>query len=153
MPYPPTARYPAGPQTDGGGQPFRYCLNTGTLMGYKLPLDQQVELAAKAGYDGIEPWTHDVTAYVKSGRSLKDLGKRIADLGLSVEDAIGFPSWAVDDEKQRAAGLETMKREMDLVAQLGGKRIAAPPAGIDRGPGVDLRKVAQRYRAVLELGR
>jgi 2-keto-myo-inositol isomerase len=42
---------------------------------------------------------------------------------------------------------------MDLVARLGGTRIAAPPAGINRTPGVDLSKVAERYRALLELGR
>jgi 2-keto-myo-inositol isomerase len=139
--------------TDSGRQPFRYCLNTGTIMGHKLPLDQEVELAAKAGYDGIEPWTRNITQYLEAGKSLRDLGKRIADLGLLVEGAIGFPSWAVDDDGRRAAGLETMRREMGLVAQLGGRRIAAPPAGIDRIAGMDLRKVAERYRAVLELGR
>ena len=143
----------AAAQTNAAGQPFRYCLNTATLMGHKLPLDQEVELAAKAGYSGIEPWTRNVTPYVQAGKALKDLAKRIADLGLSVESAIGFASWAAEDERQRTAGLETMKREMELVAQLGGKRIAAPPAGINRTPGVDLRKVAERYRAVLELGR
>ena len=140
-------------QPGAGGHPFRYCLNTGTIMGHKLPLDEEVALAAKAGYDGIEPWTRSISRYVEAGMSLKDLGKRAADLGLAVESAIGFPSWAVDDDGRRAKGMETMRREMDLVARLGGKRIAAPPAGINRTPGVDLRKVAQRYRAVLELGR
>jgi len=143
----------AAAQTNAAGRPFRYCLNTATVMGHKLPLDQEVELAAKAGYGGIEPWTRNITPYVQAGNSLKDLAKRIADLGLSVEGAIGFASWAAEDERQRSVGLETMKREMELVAQLGGKRIAAPPAGINRTPGVDLRKVAQRYRDVLELGR
>jgi len=140
-------------QSNAAGRPFRYCLNTATVMGHKLPLDQEVELAAKAGYSGIEPWTRNITQYVQAGKALKDLAKRIADLGLSVESAIGFASWAAEDERQRSAGLETMKREMDLVAQLGGKRIAAPPAGINRTAGVDLRKVAERYRAVLDLGR
>lgn len=135
------------------GRRFRYCLNTGTIMGHKLPLDEEVELAAKAGYDGIEPWIRNINQYVESGKSLKDLGKRIGDLGLTVEGAIGFPSWAADDEGRRAKGTEEMKRDMDLVARLGGRRIAAPPAGINRTPGVDLRKVAERYRAVLELGR
>jgi sugar phosphate isomerase/epimerase len=143
----------AAAQADADKLPFRYCLNTGTVMGHKLPLDQEVELAAKAGYSGIEPWTRNITPYVQAGNALKDLAKRIADLGLSVESAIGFPSWAAEDERQRTAGLETMKREMELVAQLGGRRIAAPPAGINRTPGVDLRKVADRYRGVLDLGR
>ncbi len=139
--------------TDARARPLRYCLNTGTIMGFKLPLDEEVELAAKAGYDGIEPWTRNINRYVEDGRSLKDLAKRTSDLGLIVESAIGFPRWAVDDEKARNEGMEAMRREMDMVAQLGGRRIAAPPAGINRTAGVDLRKVAERYRAVLELGR
>ena len=89
----------------------------------------------------------------RAGRRLADLKKRIADLGLSVESAIGFPSWAVDDDAQREKGMEQMKREMDLVAQIGGRRIAAPPAGVNNNTGMDLRRIGERYRAVLELGR
>jgi len=143
----------AEPQVDAKGEPFRYCLNTGTIMGHKLPLDEEIEVAAKAGYNGIEPWIRSLTRYVEAGKPLKDLRKRTADLGLAVESAIGFPRWAVEDDQQRAEGLENMRRDMDLVAQLGGTHIAAPPAGINRTPDMDLRKIGERYRAVLELGR
>ena len=136
-----------------GPRPLRYSLNTGTIAGFGLPLDEEIELAAKAGYDGIEPWIRNINRYVEASGSLEDLAKHCADLGLAVENAIGFPRWAAEDEKQRADGLENMRREMDLVARLGGKRIAAPPAGINQTAGVDLRKVAGRYRAALELGR
>jgi sugar phosphate isomerase/epimerase len=78
--------------------------------------------------------------------------KRIADLGLTIESAIAFAPWMVDDDAQRAKGLEQAKREMDLVAQLGGKRIAAPPAGATDQANLDLRKAAERYRALLEAG-
>lgn len=132
---------------------FRYCLNTATIRGYKLDLAAEVELAAKAGYTGIEPWIDRLRAYADAGHSLADLRRRIADLGLTVEGAIGFQAWAVDDEAARAKALEEFKRDMDLIAQIGGRRIAAAPAGIYRAPGVDLNRVAERYRVVLELGR
>ncbi|MFZ5832020.1 MAG: sugar phosphate isomerase/epimerase family protein, partial [Planctomycetota bacterium] len=132
---------------------FPISLNTATIRGFKLPLPDQVDLAAKAGYDGIEPWTSDIRAYAESGGSLSDMRKRIADAGLEVVSAIAFPAWASDDDTKRAEALEQMKQEMDLLRQIGGCRIAAPPAGINRGPAVDLRKVAERYRAALELGR
>ena len=45
-----------------------------------------------------------------------------------------------------------MKRAMDVLAQIGGKRIAAPPAGATRQPGLDLLKAAKRYRIILEIG-
>lgn len=132
----------------------RYCLNASTVMGQKLPLDQFVELAAKAGYNGIEPWIRDIEAYRNEGKSLTDLAKRIADLGLRVESAIGFANWIVDDDQKRADGIENMKRDMDLVRTLGGTHIAAPPAGANGGdaPKLDLFVVAERYAAILKAG-
>jgi sugar phosphate isomerase/epimerase len=41
---------------------------------------------------------------------------------------------------------------MDVVARIGGKRIAAPPSGATTGAKIPLLQVAERYRAVLELG-
>jgi len=136
-----------------GKPPFRYSLNTSTISGHKLSLAEQVEVAAKAGYQGIEPWLRDIQRYQDEGGSLAELGKRIADLGLEVENAIGFTRWAVDDEAERQAGLEQYRREMEMVAALGGTRIAAPPSGINKTAGVSLVAIAQRYRALLELRR
>jgi len=81
---------------------FRYCLNTATLRGQKLGIVKEIEVAAKAGYQGIEPWVASIEAYVEGGGSLKDLGQRLSDSGLTVEGAIGFPEWLVDDEARRA---------------------------------------------------
>jgi sugar phosphate isomerase/epimerase len=134
-------------------EPFRYCLNAATIMGQKLNPLQEAEIAAKAGYSGIEPWVRNLRQYLDAGNSAQDLGRQIANLGLTVEGAIGFASWAVDDDGQRAKGTDELKRDMELVAAIGGKRIAAAPAGINRTAGVDLHKVAARYREVLELGR
>jgi 2-keto-myo-inositol isomerase len=131
---------------------FTYCLNTSTIRGQKLPFNEEIEIAAKAGYDSIEPWVDGVNRYKESGGSPKDLRKRIEDLGITVEGAISFFQWIVDDDAQRAKGFEQAKREMDLLAQIGAKRIAAPPAGATREPGLDLDKAAERYRALLELG-
>jgi len=132
-------------------EPFKYCLNTSTLIGQKLSIADEVEIAAKAGFQAMEPWIRELEAHVKAGGSLKDLGKKIADHGLTIESAIGFAPWIVDDDDKRAKGVEQMKREMDMVAQIGGKRIAAPPAGNDN-PALDLRKAAERYRVILEAG-
>jgi len=132
--------------------PFRFCLNTGTIRGKKMPFDQEVEIAAKAGYDAIEPWIDGINTFVKGGGALKDLKKRISDAGLTVEGAIGFPNWVVDDDARRAQGVEQMKRDMATVAEIGAKRIAAPPAGANNAPGLDLKKAAERFRVILDLG-
>ncbi len=145
---------PASPETPATkrGEPFLFCLNTATIRGQKLGLVKEIEIAAQAGYQGIEPWISSIEDYTKGGGSLKDVKKRLDDLGLSVESAIGFSQWLVDDDAKRAQGLERAKYELDLVAQLGGKRLAAPPAGATDTPGLDLLKAADRYRALLELG-
>ena len=137
---------------EGAPKPFRYCLNTGTIRGHKLGLVEEIEVTARAGYDAIEPWVGSIGSYAKGGGSLKDLRKRIEDRGLTVESGIAFSSWIADDDARRAKGLEQAKREMDLLAQIGGKRIAAPPAGATGTPGLDLLKAAERYRALLEAG-
>lgn len=131
----------------------RYCLNTSTLREHKLSLVDEIEIAARAGYNGVEPWIGEIQKYVEAGGALADLRKRIADHGLTVESAIGFARWIVDDDAERAKGLEDAKRDMDLVRQIGGSRIAAPPAGATNGPSLELMRVAERYHALLEVGR
>jgi 2-keto-myo-inositol isomerase len=131
---------------------FRFSLNTATIRGQKLGIVKEIEIASQAGYSGIEPWMDSIQQYVSNGGTLKDLRQRLADSGLTVEGAIGFPEWIVDDDGRRATGLERAKREMDQVAQIGGRRFAAPPAGATDLPKLDLLKAAERYRALLEIG-
>ncbi|HEY7310124.1 MAG TPA: sugar phosphate isomerase/epimerase family protein [Gemmataceae bacterium] len=143
---------PAAAEEKKEREPFRYGLNTATLMGQKLSIVEEVEIASRAGYQALEPWVRELEQYVKDGGSLKDLGKRIADRGLSVESAIDFPEWIVDDDAKRKKGLENARRGMDMVKQIGGKRIAAPPAGATNKSDMPLLTVAQRYRALLDIG-
>src|SRR5258708_37291224 len=69
-------------------KPFGLSLNTSTIRGQELGIVREVEIAAAAGYDAIEPWMGTLGGYVKKGGSLKDLGKRIRGLGRRVESAI-----------------------------------------------------------------
>ncbi len=133
-------------------RPFRLSLNTATVRGQKLGLKREIEIAAAAGFDAIEPWTESIDAIKKSGGSLSDIRKFAADSGVSVESAIGFPEWLVDDDARRAKGLERAKYELDLVAQIGGKRLACPPSGITDIVGFDSAKATERYRTLLEIG-
>ncbi len=142
-------RSPASAQNK---EPFRFCFNTATIRGQKVGIVREIEIAAQAGYSAIEPWVEAISEYARNGGSLSDLKKRIADLGLTVEGAISFPEWIVDDDARRAKGLERAKMDMDLVARIGGRRMAAPPAGANNAPGLDLFKAADRYRTLLEAG-
>ncbi len=132
--------------------PFVYCLNTSTIMGQKLSLVDEIDLAAKAGYGALEPWVRELEAHVKSGGTLKDVAKRLRDHGMVVPDVIDFFPWVVDDEAARKKGLEQAKRGMDLGQQIGAVRVAAPPVGATDQTDLNLLKAAERYRALLDVG-
>jgi len=132
---------------------FSYCLNTSTISKQNLGLMAEIELAAKAGFDGIEIWIKTVEAFVKSGGKLSDVKQKAKDLGIVIEDAIGFAKWIVDDASERNSALEQLKREMDMLDQIGCKRIAAPPFGATLLPKIDLKLAAKRFYEVCELGK
>ncbi|MBR1589228.1 MAG: sugar phosphate isomerase/epimerase [Kiritimatiellae bacterium] len=131
----------------------RFALNPATVRGYKLGLKEQVRLAIEAGYDGIEPWLADVQKAKATGE-LGDIKAMCADGNLKIVDGIGFARWSLPDDTARAKGLEEMKRDMGLMAELDCPFIAAPPFGLQKPgtPKVPLEDFIPRYRAVLELG-
>jgi sugar phosphate isomerase/epimerase len=143
--------------TTSGAEPpastssFLLGLNTSTIRGQKLSIVQEIEIAAKAGFQGMEPWMDELRHYAEAGGSLADLGKRFRDAGIRVESAIDFFEWAVDDETRRKKALAAAQKSMEILEKIGGRRLAAPPVGAtDRA--VDPLRLAERYRALLELG-
>lgn len=130
---------------------FSFCLNTSTIMGQKPGLKGYLEIASRAGYDGVELWIRDLQEYIAEGNSVASLKKLITDSGLRFENAIGFAPWMVDDDAKRKGGFEQMEREMALLASLGCKRVAAPAFGVDAP--LDLLQAGERYRQLLYLGR
>jgi 2-keto-myo-inositol isomerase len=137
-------------KTDGYSP--RYCLNTSTINGSEVPLRQQLKIAADAGYHSVELWLRDIEKFVNQGGSLMDLRSEIVDLGLEIDGAIGFSRWIVDEPTERSSGLEQFRREADMIRQLGGSRMAAPPAGMTNSPRMNLDLAAQRYRELLTIG-
>lgn len=134
------------------GKNFTYCLNTATIREHNLGMVGELEAASAAGFDAVEIWMDTLQSYIEKGGKTAELRRRIADLNLTVEGAIGFAPWISNDDQVRAKAIEQLKKEMELLAELGCKRTAAPPAGETQKPGLDLRKAAERYRAILELG-
>jgi sugar phosphate isomerase/epimerase len=137
-------------RTRPANEPFGYCLNTSTIRGNNLDIVSVVNAASKAGFHAIEPWLREIDDYTTKGGVLKDLGKRIADAGLTVESAIAFNSFLDDDEARRAQAMERLKVDMDKVAQIGGTRIAAPPGNTRAA--VSLDNAAKYYHEALAMG-
>ncbi|MEM1137676.1 MAG: sugar phosphate isomerase/epimerase family protein [Bacteroidota bacterium] len=132
---------------------FLFSLNTSTIKGQQLGFMEEIEITAKAGYDAIEIWINGLQKYLEEGGSLQDLNKKLKALNLEVVNAIGFAQWIVDDENTRNNALAQLKKEMDMLAEIGCKRIAAPPAGATKEPGLDLNKAGDRFQEILNLGK
>ncbi|MFO7670027.1 MAG: sugar phosphate isomerase/epimerase [Bacteroidales bacterium] len=128
---------------------FRFCLNTSTISGQKPDLFKQVEIAADAGYEGIEVWVSDVQSALTGGATPSSVKSFIDDHGIRVESAIGFAPWMTGGE----AGFGQMAKEMDMLAGIGCLRIAAPPAGVPADRPLDLFMAGEKYGQLLELGR
>ncbi|MDB5241055.1 MAG: xylose isomerase [Spirosoma sp.] len=144
---------PQSAQSAPAPSPFTLCLNMSTIRGHKLGFVKELETASKAGFRSVEIWIDTLQEYLKNGGTIADARKRIGDLGITIENLIGFSPWIIDDDAARSKGLDQMKGEMELLAQLGCKRTAAPPVGAQtpNSPVIDLKKAAERYRAILEL--
>ena len=130
---------------------FLFSLNTSTIRGQKLPLPEMIEIAARAGYDGIEPWMMEIETYLKEGKTMASLKKLASDAGIEFFDCIGFPTWMAQDDEKSKVGFAQMEKEMKILADLGCPRVAAPAIGTDAP--LDLLKAGERYKKLLDLGR
>jgi 2-keto-myo-inositol isomerase len=109
--------------------PFKTALNASTLFPFKLDVEQQVRIAAGAGFDGIELWVRDILAYQEMGGTIPGLKACIASSGIKVANVIAFFPWADADEHVRQQGLAQAEREMRMLVDLGSPAVAAPPSG------------------------
>ncbi|MGI9550393.1 MAG: sugar phosphate isomerase/epimerase family protein [Aurantibacter sp.] len=131
--------------------PFRISMNTSTILAYELPADQQIKMVSAAGFDGIELWMRDIRAYVDKGGSAAHLKEMLEEGQLTLENMIAFSKWCSDVPEERKKAIDDLRNEMLLIAELGGKHIAAPVQGIEAIDRAKLDEYAERYEAILQL--
>jgi 2-keto-myo-inositol isomerase len=125
---------------------FKYSLNASTIRG--TPILRQIEVAAKAGYAGLELWFADIDVHLASGGTMSDLRSALDASGLEVPTVIylgdWFDAWGDDWRRVRVKSTRRLQQAAELHAPY---VIAGPPAGrVPAPPG------AQRYRELLEIG-
>jgi len=140
-------------QTQAAGDlKFTYCLNMSTIRGQNLGFMKELKVAAAAGFRSVEIWIDSMQQYLQNGGSIKEIKLLLDDLGLKVEDCIAFNKWIVDDEATRTQAIEQMKKDMEMLAQLGCKRMAATGMGTTDRDVPELDVIAARYRDILVIG-
>ena len=131
-----------------GVSPWPICLDTATIR--PASLSDKVKIAAKAGFDAIEPWDGELAEFEKNGGNLKDLGKQIKDLGLFVPSVIGLWNALLPTKELFDASLEDTRRRMRMASEIGAQHIQTIPNTV--GENFDRKWVADRYRDIIEIG-
>ena len=128
--------------------PWPVCLDTATIR--PASLKDKIKIAAKAGYDAIEPWDGELEEFEAKGGNLKDLGKEIKDRGLFVPSVIGLWNALPPDQQQWEASLKDTRRRMKMASAIGAQHIQTIPDTV--GNNYDPQWVAARYRDIIEIG-
>lgn len=133
----------------GGVSPWPICLDTSTIR--PASLEEKVNIAAQAGYDAIEPWDDELHQYEQQGGNLKQLGKRIKDLGLFVPSVIGLWNALPPSQQAFEDSLVETRRRMRMASDIGSEHIQTIPNTV--GDNFSQRWVADRYRDIIEIAK
>ena len=126
---------------------FTLALNTSTIR--PASLMDKIRIAGETGYEAIELWNDDLTAYEEQNGSLADVKRALDDYGLPVVTVIALHGWLDSTGAEHQEALEEAKRRMAQAAAVGSTySVASPPRGA-----ADLQLGGQNYRELLELGR
>src|SRR5690554_1652720 len=131
-----------------GASPWPICLDTATIR--PASLREKVKIAAKAGYDAIEPWDGELAEFEKEGGDLKDLGKEIKDLGLFVPSVIGLWNALPPTKAGFKESLADTRNRMRMASDIGSEHIQTIPNTV--GENYDHQWVSQRYREIIDIG-
>lgn len=127
------------------GSSFTFGLNTSTIR--PAGPREKIEIAAEAGYDGIEMWISDVDQYVEQGGAVADLRKLLDDLGLDRPSMIMLGGFYAADESESVKAMDECKRRLQIARDLGVRRIVASPPREK----VDRKLAIDRYGKLLDV--
>lgn len=131
-----------------GLSPWPICLDTATIR--PASLKDKVKIAAKAGYDAIEPWDGELQKFEAEGGNLKDLGKEIKDLGLFVPSVIGLWNSLPPTKEQFDSSLKDTRNRMRMAADIGAEHIQT--IANNAGENYNQKWMASHYREIIEIG-
>lgn len=131
-----------------GKSPWPICLDTATIRPSKIR--EKIRIAAKAGFDAIEPWDSDLAEFEEEGGDLKDLAKEIKDLGLFVPSMIGLWNALPPSRKEFEKSLTDTRNRMRMASAIGAQHVQTIPNTV--GENYDPRWVAEMYREIIEIG-
>ena len=148
------ARAAEGKRWQQGRSPWPLCLDTATIRPQSL--EDKIRLAAKHGFDAIEPWEGEVNDFETKGGNLDDLGKRIRDAGLFVPSVIGLWKALPATDAEFEQNLPACRERMRQARAIGAQHVQTIPwfdwPKVTPAGTLDRKKLAGYYRRILEIG-
>ena len=126
---------------------FHYSLNSSTIK--TTPILQKIQVAAEAGYEGIELWHDDIDKFLGEGGTLQQIRSELDAAGLQVPTTIHLKQWFQSNDDEYVLAIQDARRKFEQAAAVGAKyTVAGPPHGTaNRTLG------AARYRELIAIGR
>ena len=137
-------------QWQNGRSPWPICLDTATIR--PVSLEEKIRIAAKAGFDAIEPWEGELRDYEAGGGNLEELGRRIRDAGLFVPSVIGLWNAIPPTEEAWTKQLPETRERMRMVSAIGSEFVQVIPQPKRPWQEFDLAWASAKYRELLEIG-
>jgi sugar phosphate isomerase/epimerase len=124
----------------------KFCLNASTVR--PASVLEQIQIAAAAGYEGIELWVDDLDAHVRGGGSIEEVVRSLAAASLAVPTLIAVHGWLGSLGEERVHALEEADCRLRLAEAIGAPMIVASPPV----PETRIEHPGQSYLDLLELG-
>lgn len=121
-------------------------------------LPYKIEIAAKAGYDAIEPWIKEIDEFITRGGTLKEIKDCLDTNNIvisSVEQLVGW--WELDGDLMSVADdhnaiLEECKRRLAICDELDGRYLIMTPTFSHREHYATIEQGVKYYQELLSLG-
>ena len=139
----------SGINYQNGASPWPICLNTSTIR--PTAIEDKIGIAQQVGYDGLELWIDDLDKYEDERGNLKELGKKIVNSGLFVQNIIGLWDCMPMNDIEFKDSLPATRERMRKASDIGSKYIAAIPVPDREDFNFDTG--IRRYKELLKIGR
>ena len=125
------------------------CLDTATLD-KGIGIEEKLHLAAKAGFDCVEPWDRELEKFEKEGGDLKDIKELVSDLGLYIPSVIGLWNAMDVSEEKFESRIEEHRNRLRMVSAIGSHRVQVIPNMKDKDL-FDPQMASWCYRRILNM--
>lgn len=111
----------------------------------RWPLEDRIDAAARAGYEGVGFWLGDLARWRERGKDYRTLCRRLTDAGLRIVELEYLPDWFADGDRRKRS--DAARAELfEAADMLGARHVKVMPPFGDEG--WDMARLAEQFAAL-----